>query len=37
VRFAVKEGDNPYKDRRNVLSERQLASRRRLLRHVKRK
>jgi GTPase len=37
VRFAFKEGDNPYKDRRNVLSERQLASRRRLLRHVKRK
>jgi GTPase len=36
VRFAFKEGDNPYKDRRNVLSERQLASRRRLL-HVKRK
>jgi GTPase len=37
VRFAFKEGDNPYKDRKNVLSERQVASRRRLLRHVKRK
>jgi len=37
VRFSFKEGDNPYKDRRNVLSERQVASRRRLLRHVKRR
>jgi GTPase len=37
VRFAFKEGDNPYKDRKNVLSARQVASRRRLLRHVKRK
>jgi len=36
VRFVFKEGDNPYKDRKNVLTERQVASRRRLLKHVKR-
>ena len=37
VRFVFKEGENPYKDRKNVLSERQVERRRRLLRHVKRK
>ncbi len=37
VRFVFKEGDNPYKDRKNVLTERQVARKRRLLRHVKRK
>jgi GTP-binding protein len=37
VRFVFKEGDNPYKDRKNVLSERQVAKKRRLIRHVKRR
>ncbi|MGY0504493.1 ribosome biogenesis GTPase Der [Luteimonas sp. e5] len=37
VRFVFKEGENPYKDRKNPLSERQRARKRRLLRHVKRK
>ncbi len=37
VRFVFKEGDNPYKDRKNELSDRQVAQRRRLMRHVKRK
>jgi GTPase len=37
VRFVFKEGDNPYKDRVNVLTERQVARKRRLLRHVKRR
>ncbi|GAB3734198.1 ribosome biogenesis GTPase Der [Luteimonas pelagia] len=37
VRFVFKEGDNPYKDRKNVLTERQAARKRRLLRHVKRR
>ena len=36
VRFVFKEGDNPYKDRKNVLSERQVAKRKRLIRHAKR-
>ena len=36
VRFVFKEGDNPYKDKKNVLTERQLAAKRRLMRHVKR-
>ena len=36
VRFVFKEGDNPYKDRKNVLTERQVAKKRRLIRHVKR-
>ena len=37
VRFVFKEGANPYKDRKNVLSERQVAKKKRLIRHVKRK
>ena len=37
VRFVFKEGENPYKDKKNVLSERQVAKKRRLIRHVKRK
>lgn len=37
VRFVFKEGENPYKDRKNVLTERQVARKKRLLRHVKRK
>jgi len=36
VRFVFKEGDNPYKDKKNVLSERQVAKKKRLIRHVKR-
>ncbi|MCJ0824757.1 ribosome biogenesis GTPase Der [Luteimonas sp. 50] len=36
VRFVFKEGDNPYKDRKNVLSERQVAKKQRLIRHAKR-
>jgi GTP-binding protein len=35
VRFVFKEGENPYKDRKNVLTDRQVARKRRLLRHVK--
>ena len=37
VRFVFKEGENPYKDKKNVLSDRQVAKKRRLIRHVKRK
>src|SRR3546814_11835785 len=36
VRFVFKEGANPYKDRKNVLSERQVAKKTRLRRHAKR-
>lgn len=36
VKFIFKEGENPYKDNKNVLSERQVAKKRRLIRHVKR-
>jgi GTP-binding protein len=36
VRFVFKEGDNPYKDKKNVLTERQVAARKRLIRHAKR-
>lgn len=36
VRFVFKEGENPYKDRKNTLTDRQIARKRRLLRHVKR-
>ena len=36
IRFVFREGDNPDKDKKNVLSERQIASKRRLMRHVKR-
>ena len=35
VRFVFKEGENPYKDKKNVLTEGQQAKRRRLMRHVK--
>ena len=37
VRFIFKEGENPYKDKKNVLTDRQVAKKRRLIRHVKRK
>jgi len=36
VRFVFKEGENPYKDRKNVLTERQVAKKKRLIRHAKR-
>jgi GTP-binding protein len=36
VRFAFKEGTNPYEGKKNVLSERQVAKKKRLIRHVKR-
>jgi GTPase len=36
VRFVFKEGENPFKDKKNVLTERQVAKKRRLIRHVKR-
>ncbi|NUS37734.1 MAG: ribosome biogenesis GTPase Der [Lysobacter sp.] len=37
VRFVFREGENPYKDKKNPLTDRQVARKRRLLRHVKRK
>jgi GTP-binding protein len=36
VRILFKEGDNPYKDKKNVLTEGQIAKRRRMIRHIKR-
>lgn len=36
VRFVFKEGENPYKDKKNTLTDRQVAKKRRLIRHVKR-
>lgn len=36
IRFVFKEGDNPFKDKKNVLTGRQLAKKRRMIRHVKR-
>jgi GTP-binding protein len=37
VRLSFKSSDNPFKDRRNKLTPRQERSRRRLLKHVKKK
>ena len=38
VRFIFKEGENPYKDKpKNALTERQVAKKRRLMRHVKKR
>lgn len=37
VKFVYKEGENPYKDKKNVLTDRQVEKRRRLMRHAKRK
>ncbi|KAF1709784.1 ribosome biogenesis GTPase Der [Pseudoxanthomonas kalamensis DSM 18571] len=37
VRFLFREGSNPYEGKRNELSERQLAKKRRLIRHVKKR
>ena len=36
VRFIFKEGSNPFEGKKNVLNEKQIAKRRRLIRHVKR-
>ena len=36
VKFIFKEGDNPFEGRRNELTDKQVAKRRRLMRHVKR-
>lgn len=36
VKFVFKEGVNPYEGKKNVLTERQVAKKRRLIRHVKR-
>ena len=36
IRFIFKEGENPYKDKKNVLTDKQVAKKRRLIRHVKR-
>jgi GTP-binding protein len=37
VLIEFKQGDNPYKDRKNVLTNRQIEKRRRLMRHVRKK
>jgi GTPase len=37
VLIDFKQGDNPYKDRKNILTNRQIEKRRRLMRHVKKK
>lgn len=37
VRFTFREGSNPYEGKKNVLSERQVRRKRRLMRHVKRR
>ena len=36
IRFVFKDGDNPYEGKKNVLTERQLDKRKRLIRHHKR-
>lgn len=36
VRFVFKESENPYKDKKNVLSDKQVAKRQRMIRHIKR-
>jgi len=35
LQFIFKEGENPYADKKNVLTEKQVKSRRRLMKHVK--
>jgi GTP-binding protein len=37
IRFIFREGENPYAGKKNVLTDKQVAAKRRLLRHVKRK
>ena len=36
IRFLFREGENPYKDKKNVLTDRQVAKKQRLIRRVKR-
>ena len=36
IKFVFKEGENPYEGKKNVLTERQVAKKRRLIRHIKR-
>lgn len=36
IRFLFREGENPYKDKKNVLTPSQIAKKQRLIRHVKR-
>ena len=36
IRFIFREGENPYKDKKNVLTDRQVAKKQRLIRRVKR-
>jgi GTP-binding protein len=37
VKFEMKSGENPYADRKNVLTERQVKQRKRLMRHIKKR
>ena len=37
IRFVFKEGENPYEGKKNVLTDKQVQKKRRLMRHVKRK
>ena len=37
IRFFFREGENPYAGKKNVLTEKQVAAKRRLMKHVKRK
>ena len=37
VLIEFKQGDNPYKDKKNILTDRQIEKRRRLMRHVKKR
>lgn len=36
IRFVFKDGENPYQGKKNVLTERQIEKRKRLVRHIKR-
>ena len=36
IRFIFREGENPYKDKKNVLTDRQVAKKQRLIRRIKR-
>jgi GTPase len=37
VLIEFKQGENPYKDKKNILTNRQIEKRRRLMRHVKKR
>ena len=37
VKFIFKEGENPFEGKKNVLTDKQLEKRRRLMRHVKKR